>query len=152
MRTDIYEAVVALVHRLPDEREFAASNPHLSPSDRSLIFGDLYEGALRERERYVAGLREDAERAADRDEDFDPLLSELASCRAQILEMERRIGLLLAYGREFVRPQPYQLKDLAAAAGLSISGVRIAYDAEEIGEVEQIVGEKPRRPAREGRR
>jgi hypothetical protein len=44
------------------------------------------------------------------------------------------------------------LKSLEAAAGLSISGVRIAYDKDEIGEVEQILGEKPRRPAGEGRR
>jgi hypothetical protein len=152
MRKDIYEAVGALVHPLPDAQEFAAGNAHLSESDRSVVFGEVYGGAVRDREQYVAGLREEADRAAERDEEFDPLLDELARCRAQILEMERRIGLLLAYGREFVRPQPYQLKDLAAAAGLSISGVRIAYDGDEIGEVEQIIGEKPRRPVSEGRR
>jgi hypothetical protein len=152
MRKDIFEAVGALVHRLPDEQEFARSNPHLSPADRSDVFDDVRDEAVREREQYVERLREEAERAADRDEEFDPLLAELARCRAQILEMERRLGLLLAYGREFVRPQPYQLKDLAAAAGLSISGVRIAYDTDEISEVEQIIGEKPRRPAPTGPR
>jgi hypothetical protein len=150
MRKDIFEAVGALVYPLPDEQEFAASNAHLSGSDLSLIFGDVYQEALRGRDEYVEGLREEAERAAERDEHFDPVLVELARCRAQILEMERRLGLLLAYGREFVRPQPYQLKDLASAAGLSISGVRIAYDADEIVEVGQILGEKPRRPIPEG--
>jgi plasmid stabilization system protein ParE len=149
---DIYQAVATLVHPLPDRQGFAASNPHLSESDLSSIFDDVYADAARERERYVEELRQQAESAAERDEEFDPLLDELARCRAQILEMERRIGLLLAYGREFVRPQPYQLKTLAAAAGLSISGVRIAYDDDEVGEVEQILGEKPRRPAAGGRR
>jgi hypothetical protein len=148
MRKDIYVAVGALVHPLPDRQDFAASNPHLSESDLSLIFGEVCDDAVGARERYVEGLREQAER----EEEFDPLLAELAWCRAQILEMERRIGLLLAYGREFVRPQPYQLKTLAAAAGLSISGVRIAYDEDEIGVVEQILGEKPRRPVAESLR
>ncbi|MGC1215564.1 MAG: hypothetical protein WA890_30450 [Micromonospora sp.] len=152
MRKDIYEAVGALVHLLPDRQSFAANNIHLSEQDRSAVFSEVYDDAARVREQYVTELREQAERAADRDEEFDPLLDELARCRAQILEMERRIGLLLAYGREFVRPQPYQLKDLASAAGLSISGVRIAYDADEIREVEQLIGEKPRRPAGEKRR
>jgi hypothetical protein len=152
MRKDIYDAVGALVHPLPDPQDFAASNPHLSESDRSLIFSDVCDDTARKRERYAEELRAGADLAAERDEEFDPLLEELARCRAQILEMERRIGLLLAYGREFVRPQPYPLKSLAAAAGLSISGVRIAYDKDEIGEVEQILGEKPRRPAAEGRR
>ena len=144
MSKSLYEAVAALVHRLPDVQEFAASNPHLPEHERSAIFSDVCDDAIREREQYVEERHRQAEKAAERDEEFDPLLEELTRCRAQILEMERRIGLLLAYGREFVRPQPYQLKSLATAAGLSISGVRIAYDEEEIGEVEQILGEKPR--------
>jgi hypothetical protein len=152
MRKDVYEAVGALIHPLPDQQDFAASNLHLSEADLSSIFSDVYDDVVRAREQYVAELQAAADVAAERDEEFDPLLEELARCRAQILEMERRIGLLLAYGREFVRPQPYPLKSLAAAAGLSISGVRIAYDGDEIGEVEQILGEKPRRPAGEGRR
>jgi hypothetical protein len=149
---DIYEAVAALVHPLPDRHGLAGSNPHLSDSDLSLVFDDVCADVVRERERYVEGLHQQSEAAAERDEDFDPLLDELAQCRAQILEMERRIGLLLAYGREFVRPQPYPLKTLAAAAGLSISGVRIAYDDDEIGEVGQMLGQKPRRPVAGERR
>jgi len=53
--------------------------------------------------------------------------------------------LLLAYAREFVRPQPYQLKDLARAASMSISGVRIAYDEDEVHELIALTGVKPRR-------
>ncbi|HEX6497773.1 MAG TPA: hypothetical protein VF054_01925 [Micromonosporaceae bacterium] len=149
MRKDIYDAVAALVHPLPDPEDFAAANSHLSESDQSDVFAEVCEGVVRAREQYVAELREEAEQAAERDEEFDPLLAELSRCRAQMLELERRISLLLAYGREFVRPQPYQLKELASAAGLSISGVRIAYDADEIRDVEQIIGEKPRRPVGE---
>ncbi len=50
---------------------------------------------------------------------------------------------LLAYGREFTRPRPYRLADLADAAGMSISGVRTAYDAEEIAQVADATGLKP---------
>ena len=32
----------------------------------------------------------------------------------------------------FIRPRSYRLEDLARAAGMSISGVRTAYDADEI--------------------
>lgn len=52
--------------------------------------------------------------------------------------------LLVAYGREFVAPRPYKLDDLAQATGMSISGVRTAYDDDEIVEVAQLTGAKPR--------
>jgi hypothetical protein len=55
--------------------------------------------------------------------------------------------LLIAYGREFTRPRPYRLEDLARAAGMSISGIRTAYDEEdEIAEVAKLTGTRPRRP------
>jgi len=38
------------------------------------------------------------------------------------------------------------LKEIAAASGLSISGVRIAYDEDEMREVIAITGDKPSRP------
>ena len=40
--------------------------------------------------------------------------------------------LLIAYARHFTHPRPYKLIDLANATGMSISGVRTAYQAEEI--------------------
>ncbi|MEV0734170.1 hypothetical protein [Polymorphospora sp. NPDC050346] len=40
---------------------------------------------------------------------------------------------LIAYGREFVQPRPYTLGDLAAAAGMSISGTRTAYGHHGVG-------------------
>ena len=144
---DVFEAVAALRYPMPDEDSFAEANPHLSESDRHSIFGDVCGEVLEQREAYVHRLREAAERAAEQDEEFDPLLDEVAECRAEMLQAEQRMRLLLAYAREYVRPQPYQLKSLAYAAGLSISGVRIAYDEEEIGEVGERTGLKPRRPS-----
>lgn len=77
--------------------------------------------------------------------DVDPLISQIASTRAEIREAEKRLRLLLAYGREFVEPRPYTLDSLAQAAGMSVSGVRTAYDNEEIFTVAKMIGAKLRR-------
>jgi hypothetical protein len=55
--------------------------------------------------------------------------------------------LLIAYARRFTHPRPYKLIDLAEAAGMSISGVRIAYDDDELGQLAELLG---RTPAAEG--
>jgi hypothetical protein len=73
----------------------------------------------------------------------DPLLTTLAGLRRQRHDLDAAMRRLLAYGREFTRPRPYRLVDLADAAGMSISGVRTAYDAEEIAQVADATGLKP---------
>jgi hypothetical protein len=73
----------------------------------------------------------------------DPLLTTLAGLRRQRHDLDAAMRRLLAYGREFTRPRPYRLADLADAAGMSISGVRTAYDAEEIAQVVDATGLKP---------
>jgi hypothetical protein len=73
----------------------------------------------------------------------DPLLTTLAGLRRQRHDLDAATRRLLAYGREFTRPRPYRLADLADAAGMSISGVRTAYDAEEIAQVADATGLKP---------
>jgi hypothetical protein len=73
----------------------------------------------------------------------DPLLTTLAGLRRQRHDLDAAIRRLLAYGREFTRPRPYTLADLADAAGMSISGVRTAYDADEIRQVSQATGRTP---------
>ena len=73
----------------------------------------------------------------------DPLLTTLAGLRRQRHDLDAAIRRLLAYGREFTRPRPYKLADLADAAGMSISGVRTAYEAEEIAQVADATGLKP---------
>jgi len=73
----------------------------------------------------------------------DPLLATLAGLRAQRLRLEADMRLLIAYGRRFVYPRPYKLIDLAEAAGMSISGVRTAYDSDEIDQAAGILGRSP---------
>jgi hypothetical protein len=142
---DIYEAVAAIMHPMPDRDDFAAANEHLPADDLSLIFDEVWTTAHQEREANLADLRDNAEHSAEHDEEYDPLLDQIRNCREQMLAAEHRMRLLVAYAREFVRPQPYQLRELAHAAGLSISGVRIAYDLDEVEEVAQRTGDKPRR-------
>jgi hypothetical protein len=72
----------------------------------------------------------------------DPLLTTLAGIRRQRHDLDAAMRRLLAYGREFTRPRPYRLADLADAAGMSISGVRTAYDAEDIAQVAEATGLK----------
>jgi hypothetical protein len=78
--------------------------------------------------------------------DGDPLLTTLAGLRRQRLELEAAMRRLLAYGREFTRPRPYRLVDLADAAGMSISGVRTAYDRDDVQQVHAATGLRPARP------
>jgi hypothetical protein len=73
----------------------------------------------------------------------DPLLVTLAGLHRQRLETEMISRLLVAYGREFVRPRPYRLVDLADAAAMSISGIRTAYGDEEIERVAEVLGRRP---------
>ena len=77
---------------------------------------------------------------------IDPLLSTLASLRARRLRLEADTRLLIAYARRFTHPRPYKLIDLAEAAGMSISGVRIAYDDEEVEQLAELLG-RPSIPA-----
>ncbi|EEP74650.1 hypothetical protein MCAG_04977 [Micromonospora sp. ATCC 39149] len=83
-------------------------------------------------------------RAAWEEGDQDPLIGALATARRAKEEAEQRIRGLLAYGREFVQPRPYTLGDLAAAAGMSISGVRTAYGHRDVAQVADATGAKPR--------
>src|SRR6516225_3433509 len=73
----------------------------------------------------------------------DPLLATLAGLRAQRLRLEADMRLLIAYARRFTHPRPYKLIDLAEAAGMSISGVRIAYDDEELNQLTELLDRSP---------
>lgn len=73
----------------------------------------------------------------------DSLLTTLSSLRRQRLEAEMTNRLLVAYGREFVRPRPYRLVDLAEAAGMSISGIRTVYGDDEINQVAKALERDP---------
>ena len=74
---------------------------------------------------------------------IDPVLSTLRGLHEQRLQLEANMRLLMAYGRRFTSPRPYKLIDLARAAGLSISGVRIAFTDDEIYQAAEILGRPP---------
>jgi hypothetical protein len=73
----------------------------------------------------------------------DPLLAALANARRRRDQADREIRLLLAYAREVITPRPYRLADLADAAGMSISGVRIAYTLADQAHVTAVIGTAP---------
>jgi class 3 adenylate cyclase len=70
----------------------------------------------------------------------DPLLAALADAAQRKQRADRQIRLLLAYAREHVQPRPYRLADLADAAGMSVSGVRIAYTQADIEHAARLTG------------
>ena len=78
--------------------------------------------------------------------DTDPLLSTLTSLRNRRLQLEADMRLLIAYGRCFTHPRPYKLIDLANAAGMSISGIRTAYDTDELDQATEILQRPPTAP------
>lgn len=92
-----------------------------------------------ERARLVARLRA----AWDEGVIADPLLAELVEARAERERADARIRRLVAYGRAFTWPRPYPLARLAAAAGMSVSGVRTCYGPGDVDLVAGQVGHGP---------
>ena len=135
---DMITDLTDLTHPMPEEpAEFA-------DDDEATGWRARADEEVRDREAYEERLR----LTREHDDDFDPLLGEIEMARAAMLAAEARTRLLIAYGREFTRPRPYRLEDLARAAGMSISGVRTAYDDGEVAEVARLTGSTPaRRPA-----
>lgn len=76
--------------------------------------------------------------------DVDPLIGAIREAAHQRDQADAEVRRLIAYGREFTRPRPYKLTDLAQAAVLSISGVRTAYDHADVADVQERTGLKPR--------
>ncbi|WP_370424306.1 hypothetical protein AB8O64_36745 (plasmid) [Streptomyces sp. QH1-20] len=126
----VYEEIAAILHPAPE--------PDDIPEEiRSDVWADITEA--REQTAFNLEAAWDAH-----GEDAEPLLSALAGARRRREEAEADIRRLIAYGREFTRPRPYKLADLAAAAGMSISGVRTAYDHAEVADVQKATGLKTR--------
>ncbi|MBC3190989.1 hypothetical protein H7X46_07935 [Pseudonocardia sp. C8] len=137
MSDDVFAALAALA--CPDP--VAVDPPE--------AWADLADEVARERAELADELRSQWEVAPD---PVDPLLAELAAARRQELAAQRHKRLLVAYAREFSSPgrtRPYTLEQLAAAAGMSISGVRTAYDGDDIDTVARATGAH-RHPSRDG--
>ena len=81
----------------------------------------------------------------------DALLSALAQARRHREDADFQIRVLLAYARELVAPSPYRLVDLAQAAGMSISGVRAAYDSRHIEHAARVLLPLDSTPSRDYR-
>jgi hypothetical protein len=75
--------------------------------------------------------------------DGDAVLSALADAHVRRMRAEEETRLLLAYARRFVYPHPYTFGELAQAAGMSISGVRTAFGAEDVDKVAAATGLVP---------
>jgi hypothetical protein len=127
------EEIAAVLVPWPDPGEQAYPEEQLA-QDR--------EQAWQEREELAADLT-----CGWDEQQFDPLLVSLAGARRRMLAAETEIRLLIAYGREFARPRPYRLADLAQACGMSISGVRTAYTTDEVTVVARQIGRPARMPA-----
>lgn len=72
----------------------------------------------------------------------DPVLTKLAELAVQKRDIVEQIRLIVAYSREFIRPEPYRLRALAEAADMSISGVRTAYTPEDVGTIASRIDRK----------
>jgi hypothetical protein len=70
----------------------------------------------------------------------DELLLALRDARCRKVQADREIRLLVAYAREVVTPRPYRLADLAQAADMSISGVRTAYNRNDVKQAARLAG------------
>ena len=132
MLGDMSAEIAALLNPLPAPPEEQGTN------DDDHDDGHLVDDVWRERDEAAESLR-----MSWSEEGTDPLLSTLSGLRQQRLQLEAQMRLLIAYGRCFVHPRPYKLIDLANAAGMSISGIRTAYDAEEIEQAAYLLERPP---------
>ena len=132
---DICADIAALLTPIPERPDHDTARDGNVDDD---TYDDMAQEAWQERESLAETLR-----LSWQEEDADPLLSTLADLRQQRLRLEADMRLLMAYGRCFTHPRPYKLIDLANAAGLSISGVRIAFDDDEITQAAEILHRPP---------
>lgn len=132
MARDIFTDIAAILHPL-------APKPIDDP-DADEWYRDYAEQVMDEREESIQNLRA----AWEAEDDFDPLLSAIHAARRRKADAEADTRKLIAYGREFVKPRPYRLVDLASAAGMSISGTRTAYEHREVAAVAEHTDTLPR--------
>lgn len=126
----VFDEVAAIVHPMPKPGEV--------PED---VFNDVCQEIDEARKKMSFNL----EMSWDADpEENEPLLSAIGAALYRKAQAEAELRRLVAYGREFTRPRPYKLADLATASGMSVSGVRTAYGHNDVDVVAQAIGRKPR--------
>ncbi|MCP2357733.1 hypothetical protein HD597_004753 [Nonomuraea thailandensis] len=99
-------------------------------------FGERLKLAWKQRHTLTGELLMSA-RASELD---DPVLARLNELKIQKEDIQRQIRLIVAYSREFIRPEPYRLKTLATATGLSISGTRTIYSSDDVALIATRIG------------
>ncbi|WP_412738432.1 hypothetical protein [Krasilnikovia sp. MM14-A1259] len=136
MGRDIFEDIAAILHPMatrlgvrprPDEEEEFTADRRETLEQQDRVTRELFEGWEQN--------------------GTDPLLAALRRQRSLREDAEEKIRLLLAYGREFPQPgrnRTYTLDALAKAAGMSISGVRTAYDLPHVVDVARFTGARLR--------
>ncbi|GGM24104.1 hypothetical protein GCM10010129_80640 [Streptomyces fumigatiscleroticus] len=125
---DVIGDITAIRNPLPRPGE-------VTPAD---CYPDAYDQAERARAEDTADLQAQCEALEE-----DPLVLALGGARARKEAADREIRLLLAYGREFHGRRPYPLEDLAAASGMSFSGVRTAYTDTDVETVARFLDRAP---------
>uniref|UniRef100_UPI003F49A016 hypothetical protein n=1 Tax=Amycolatopsis sp. CA-293810 TaxID=3239926 RepID=UPI003F49A016 len=134
-KRDMIDDLVDLLYPWPGPEDVPDGDEDMLDAARDAV--------AEEREKYEQNLRMAEEHSED--PQFDVLLSEISAARREMRAAEARMRTLVAYGREFIKPQPYQLKDLAAATGMSISGTRSSYTIEVVASVARRIGRQPQR-------
>lgn len=133
-------AVSLLGYTRSDVAAAAITTP---PPDLSAGGGDANDDDLRQRvmEQWLDELEAAAtgNQFVVREGESDPLEMILQRLSRTRTELERQTALLVAYMRERVGPRPYTLQRIATAAGLSISGVRTLYSADDIAEMDHRI-------------
>ncbi|MFF3787140.1 hypothetical protein [Streptomyces sp. NPDC001933] len=76
----------------------------------------------------------------------DPLLHALDTARRRREQVDADVRLLIAFGREFISPRPYEYSALARASGLTQYLVRKAYTSDDVDCIHHITGLEPRKP------
>ncbi|MCG5213910.1 hypothetical protein [Streptosporangium sp. KLBMP 9127] len=110
---------------------------HPDPPESTEENDNFYQEQL----KAIKAARKAAEAYFTSIEPSDPVLDQLNQLSIAKQHLEELIRLLLAYARDFTRPEPYRLHALATATGMSISGVRTAYGQNE----KDIVAERIQR-------
>lgn len=126
---NVFEEIAAILHPMPGPGT-------VEPEE---VYDDVCEEVGKHRKEMAEAL----ERAWDA-ADAEPLLNTIGQARARKEAAEEEIRRLIAYGREFTLPRPYTLAHLADAAGMSISGVRTAYDHGHVAAVADAIGRTSR--------
>jgi hypothetical protein len=126
MNRSVLDDIVALVLPDPDSGEFDD--------------GDAYQSARERNEAHRAEMLGELRLRCDSaGEGYDPLLNEIVTSSALASMANARTRRLVAYAREVAQPR-YELGDLAAAAGMSVSGIRTFYRPADVLLARQLTG------------